>query len=260
MTGASNKLDGSPSAFEFAHLEALRFMREASQYQDAAALEDHFIRVLSAFGFDRYACARVDGIVRGKHPAILSAKDLSDWDQHWREQNYDAVDPVGQLALSGSPSFTWSNARAWARAERGPPTKVEERLWGESRENGMGDGMVSRALGPGGETLFIRMTTPDRSIRPSDKPLLDAVGIVFCTVRLRLHEREGDRKLDGLLTLREQQCLRWASQGLIDAEVGEQLRISIKTVAFHMENAKRKLGARTRLAAYRRAQELGLMT
>ncbi len=79
-------------------------------------------------------------------------------------------------------------------------------------------------------------------------------------MRLRLHERSGDRATGGLLTVREQQCLRWASQGLIDAEISEQLAISMKTVAFHMENAKRKLGSKTRLAAYRRAQDLGLLT
>jgi DNA-binding CsgD family transcriptional regulator len=235
-------------------------MREASQYDKAQALEEHFIRVLSAFGFDRYSCARLDGGVKGQHPAILSTRNIEDWDRHWREQGYDAIDPVAHLARSGAAAFTWSHARAWARTERGPAGKTEDRMWGEARESGMGDGMVSRALGPGGETLFIRMTTPDRMIRPADRPILDAVGIVFCTLRLRLHEREQDRQLDSLLTLREQQCLRWASQGLIDAEVSEQLGISIKTVAFHMENAKRKLGARTRLAAYRRAQELGLLT
>ncbi len=78
-------------------------------------------------------------------------------------------------------------------------------------------------------------------------------------MRLRLHEREADGP-QGLLTLREQQCLRWASEGLIDVEIADQLAISSKTVAFHMENAKRKLGARTRLAAYRRALELGHMS
>ncbi len=260
MSGPRGRAEGASTSFEYAHLQALTFMREASACTDAQELETRFIQVLSAFGFDRYATARVDGAVRGRHPAMLSARDLEAWDRHWIDQGYDAVDPVGHFALSGGASFTWSQARIWAKSVQATPPKVEDRMWGEARELGMGDGMISRALGPGGETLITRMTTPDRFIRPADRPLLDAVAIVFSTVRLRLQEREGDRELDGLLTQREQQCLGWASQGLIDAEIGEQLCISTKTVAFHMENAKRKLGAKTRLAAYRRARELGLLT
>ncbi len=251
---------GAFGEWEHAHLQALAFMRDAAAYEDVAELEAHFLKVLGAFGFDRYACARVDSQPRGGHPAMLSMKDIAEWDRHWVEKGYDAVDPVGQMALEGASAFTWSQAREQAKQRPAADSKAERQLWGESREAGMGDGLVSRALGPGGETLFVRLMTPANIIRPADRPLLDAVSVIFATMRLRLHERSGDRATGGLLTVREQQCLRWASQGLIDAEISEQLAISMKTVAFHMENAKRKLGSKTRLAAYRRAQDLGLLT
>jgi LuxR family transcriptional activator of conjugal transfer of Ti plasmids len=261
MLGVSpEKTPGAPSALEYAHLEALKFLREASGYENSETLEEHFVRVLTAFGFDRYSCWRWNRMVRAQNPAVLSSKDLAEWDAHWLAQGYQDIDPVGQLAFTGAPSFTWSHARSWARQSQGQTSKLEEKLWGEARENGMGDGMISRAMGPGGHTLMVRMTTPDRFIRPADRPMLDSVAIIFCNLLLRLQEREADRKTDGILTQREEECLRWASRGLVDPEIAEQLGISIKTVAFHMENAKRKLGAKTRLAAYRCAQELGLMT
>ncbi len=250
---------GAGGQWEHAHLEALAFMRDASAYDDSKALEAHFLKVLHAFGFDRYCCIRTDGQIRGHHPAVLSSRDIAEWDQYWMERGYDAVDPVGHLALTGAASFTWTQARDIAKKKNGGVPKGEQKLFGEAREAGMGDGLIARALGPGGETLIVRMMTPADLIRPADRPLLDAVAIIFSTMQLRLHERDGDQPTEGLLTVREQQCLRWASGGLIDAEISDQLHISMKTVAFHMENAKRKLGAKTRLAAYRRAQEMGLL-
>jgi LuxR family quorum sensing-dependent transcriptional regulator len=51
------------------------------------------------------------------------------------------------------------------------------------------------------------------------------------------------------LSPRELQCLQWASRGKTDAEIGVILGISARTARFHIENAKRKLGAATRVQA-----------
>jgi len=53
----------------------------------------------------------------------------------------------------------------------------------------------------------------------------------------------------GDLSPRECQCLQWASQGKTDSEIGVILGISARTARFHIENAKRKLGAATRVQA-----------
>src|SRR5262249_34637051 len=51
------------------------------------------------------------------------------------------------------------------------------------------------------------------------------------------------------LSPRELQCLQWASRGKTDAEIGLILGISARTARFHIENAKKKLGAATRVQA-----------
>lgn len=243
--------------WEHAQAEAVKFLQAASGYEDAGRLEAHFLSVLAAFGFDRYACATFDADADGAHATILAGAGLEDWHEHWLRSNYDEVDPVARLARARRPQFSWAEARDWSR-QQGEVQARQSQLWGEAADAGMGEGLVSCAYGPGGELLLLRMTTAARTIRPADRPMLDAVAVVFSTMRLRLREREADQP-QGTLTLREQQCLRWASQGLVDQEIADQLAISPKTVAFHMENAKRKLGARTRLAAYRRALELGCL-
>ena len=55
------------------------------------------------------------------------------------------------------------------------------------------------------------------------------------------------------LTVRETQCLRWAAMGKTDADMGQILGISARTVRFHIENAKQKLGVATRTQAVAKA-------
>jgi DNA-binding CsgD family transcriptional regulator len=51
------------------------------------------------------------------------------------------------------------------------------------------------------------------------------------------------------VTPRETEILSWVAAGKSDWAIGQILRISGKTVNFHVENAKRKLGVGTRVQA-----------
>lgn len=64
---------------------------------------------------------------------------------------------------------------------------------------------------------------------------------------------------DRVLSDREAEVLCWISEGKSDWEIGNILTISPKTVNYHVENAKRKLGAITRLNAVVVAMRHGLI-
>jgi DNA-binding CsgD family transcriptional regulator len=51
------------------------------------------------------------------------------------------------------------------------------------------------------------------------------------------------------LSAREAECLRWVADGKTDSEAGKILGISPRTVRFHINNAKDKLGVATRIQA-----------
>jgi LuxR family quorum sensing-dependent transcriptional regulator len=51
------------------------------------------------------------------------------------------------------------------------------------------------------------------------------------------------------LTARELECMRWVAAGKTDYEIGNILSISEATVKFHVNGARRKLGARNRAQA-----------
>ena len=61
------------------------------------------------------------------------------------------------------------------------------------------------------------------------------------------------------LTAREVDVLRLVAVGLSDAEVAEQLFVSVRTVNAHLRSIYRKLDVRSRAAAGRFAQENDLL-
>ena len=243
---------------EFSHMQAFGFLAEAPAITDAAELERRFAAVLAEFGLDRYLCASLEapGV---KAPRVLAAHGVAGWDRHMTEQGYDQVNPSRRWAEAGRESFTWREVQAWNR-RIGEAHPRERELWAEAAANGMRDGLNVIMPGAGGEVLFARMMTAEPSIRPSDRPVLESVAIVFATLQLRLQQRTCERPLGVLLTARESECLRWASRGLTDRAIAQRLGLSPKTVNFHVENARRKLAAPNRVAAYQRALELGALT
>jgi LuxR family transcriptional regulator, quorum-sensing system regulator SdiA len=61
------------------------------------------------------------------------------------------------------------------------------------------------------------------------------------------------------VTPRESEVLAWVAAGKSDWAIGRILNISGKTVNFHVENAKRKLGVGTRIQAVIIAVRTGLI-
>jgi len=61
------------------------------------------------------------------------------------------------------------------------------------------------------------------------------------------------------LSRRESQCLEGLARGLDNAAISRELKISMPTVALHLINARKKLGAVTREQAVALAVERGLI-
>jgi DNA-binding CsgD family transcriptional regulator len=61
------------------------------------------------------------------------------------------------------------------------------------------------------------------------------------------------------VTARESEILGWVAAGKSDWAIGQILQISDKTVNFHVENAKRKLGVGTRIQAVVAAMRTGII-
>lgn len=62
------------------------------------------------------------------------------------------------------------------------------------------------------------------------------------------------------LTDRELEVLEHVAAGARNREIAQQLRVSIKTVEFHLGNILGKLSARSRTEAVVRASQVGLLS
>jgi DNA-binding CsgD family transcriptional regulator len=78
-------------------------------------------------------------------------------------------------------------------------------------------------------------------------------------VLMRLGESRRGPAAHGQMTARESEVLGWVAVGKSDWAIGRILNISGKTVNFHVENAKRKLGVGTRIQAVIVALRIGLI-
>jgi LuxR family quorum sensing-dependent transcriptional regulator/LuxR family quorum-sensing system transcriptional regulator CciR len=77
--------------------------------------------------------------------------------------------------------------------------------------------------------------------------------VAHSAVERALALRDGRSPSVSALSAREAQCLRHVAIGRPDAEIGQLLGISPRTVRFHVDSAKQKLGVQTRIQAVAKA-------
>ena len=90
-----------------------------------------------------------------------------------------------------------------------------------------------------------RLGADDYVTKPVDFEILDAI----ITARLARVARQGVWLKDVHLSDREIEVLTWAARGKTSAEIAQILALSKRTVDFHIDNARDKLGVATRIQA-----------
>lgn len=100
-----------------------------------------------------------------------------------------------------------------------------------------------------------RLGCDDYVTKPIDFELL--VAIIRHRLTSSVHQKTEQSNFR--LTDREVQALTWAARGKSSSDIAVILRISERTVNFHMDNAMRKLGVATRIQAAVKSAMLGLI-
>jgi LuxR family quorum sensing-dependent transcriptional regulator len=180
------------------------------------------------------------------------------WSREWAalsdEKGFNARSFVVAEACRRMTPFTWHEilaARSLSAAER--------EVFDVAREWGWCNGFVVPVHGPGGYLGIISMGSPERDLDLRPERL-----IYLRMIAMLAHERSfalaniGACAPSEALTPRERECMRWVADGKTDAEIGRILSISEATVKFHINGARRKLGARNRAQAAARLVLFGL--
>lgn len=218
-----------------------RFVENAAGATDCSRLGNSFEEAILAYGFDRYVYFQLP--VPGRMDEAIHLSNYPDsWIDHYTKERYDRIDPVLKNVLASALPFDWQTPVFMAEREN------QAAFFDEAAEVGIRSGLtIPFHFGEnqvGGLCLAGDLATREaRGNLRSNRDTLNLLGFYFYVHVeriLRLRERQNFH-----LTPREVECLKWQAQGKTMWEISKILSISERTVQFHVENAKTKLGALT---------------
>jgi DNA-binding CsgD family transcriptional regulator len=142
----------------------------------------------------------------------------------------------------------------------------EADLWEEQAQYGFKTGIALAIHMPAGCHFFIGIDR-DRTLNENAKSMtrivaeLQLFAVHAQDAAFRIFAPNVRTDAEGpSLTPRELEALRWTMDGKRAWEVGQQLNISERTAVFHLQNAVRKLGCRTKHEAVLKAIRMGLLS
>lgn len=169
--------------------------------------------------------------------AYIAATYSDEWVKRYVSQDYVKIDPVIQFGMRGILPVDWSEL----------PRKQKKvvQLFGEAKEHGIGSQGLSIPIhGVFGETAMfsinVEMQRADwLEFRRSLIRDLQIWAFHFHSRILELHGVEKSEEVE--LSVREKECLKWASLGKSAWETGEIIGVQKRTVDFFLEQCRVKL-------------------
>jgi LuxR family quorum sensing-dependent transcriptional regulator len=181
--------------------------------------------------------------------------------------SYSRISPPGWLELYSEYAIAQHSPLNRAMRQHGEPFtwSTLPGLWPVEREImnilpciGVSDGIGAPVHGPGGYVGVTSMAFERLDqLSPRERSAIGIAAMVVHMQMRRLSPRKSE--LSRRLSPRERDCLAFVADGKSDWEVSEILSLSETTVASHMQNARRKLGAKSRAQAVALALQAGLI-
>jgi LuxR family transcriptional regulator, activator of conjugal transfer of Ti plasmids len=166
------------------------------------------------------------------------------WTSHYLARRYEEIDPVIDKAAQSREPFQWG-CEYWYRQ----PGAQQIRFLEEAAHFGIRCGFTIPIHDPSSRIAAVTFAADDQHAKfarcvERHQALLQLLAILFHSrARFTLAP---ERSVTGIvLSPREYECLEWAAKGKSAWEIGCMLNISRRTAAFHLDNAKSKLGVRT---------------
>jgi LuxR family transcriptional activator of conjugal transfer of Ti plasmids len=214
-----------------------RFIEALWHRPDRSELEAALGEASAALGLSRFAYLLYPS---AKSAPLLISNYPTAWTRHYLRARYDRLDPVVRLARESAVPFEW-----------GPDLRTgtgrhHERFFTEAARFGIRFGLTIPLQNSQAAMTF---ATDERQSRFLDsveryRPALQLMSVIFH--RHAAAALQPDHTINGVrLSPRELECLEWAARGKSASDTSGILGISRRTVSFHLENAKAKLGVRS---------------
>lgn len=175
------------------------------------------------------------------------------WQAQYQTRNYCAIDPTVKHALRSSLPILWTDGLFASTAD----------FWEEARSFGLRYGWAQSMRDVHSAT---GMLTLARSDEPLSETELAAKAFKMAWLTQNAHIALSRRLLpkllpeaDTKLSNREIAVLRWTADGKTAGEIASIMKITERTVNFHISNAATKLNAANKTSAAVKAAMLGFL-
>jgi DNA-binding CsgD family transcriptional regulator len=228
-----------------------------------AELEEAAFATATELGFRYFAYCGCFSQYRSSSRKIRFDNLPAGWRRYCRERGIPLLPgPLHRIALQEVTPVTWSIV-----------AKRHRKAFDKAAAFGLAAGITHCVHGPRGQWSLSSFVL-DREGAASDRLVLETLPdchLVACAihhaasriVRRELEFEQSSRRSVGGpspdLSDRERQCLARSAQGRTTVEIGHELQISERTVAFHLANVRRKLKVANSRHAVSRAISLKLI-
>jgi LuxR family transcriptional activator of bioluminescence operon len=229
------------------------------------AFKKKFAKTFSGLGFNTYTYVNVDVDAADE----IKSKQANDfiyltnlapaWVERYFQEKYGEADPVVRDCLTERLPIRWTESyRSNSRGAR--ETVMMQDAW----ENGIKRGLTIPIHGPRGELGIFSLNADlnDREfMKATDISRFEAQVIAyhFHDAVQRTLKPARQVPLPTPLTDREVEILQWTVEGKTAWEIGGILKISERTVNFHIQNVMEKFGVHNKTHAAAKAVGLGLL-
>jgi len=202
-------------------------------------------RGLFAGSFPALPPVRLAEMVAGRE--VLAQISPRGWLQAYARRGLDAGNPVILAPGRVTAPFLWS--------EGGLPALKGWTGLHLAKELGISDGLAVPLPERAGRVGVLSLAFERFELSPYQTRMVQLLAIIGYE-RMRALTVAPPPAVQ--LTTRERDCLAFVAEGKSDTEIGDVLGLSAHTVHWHVENAKRKLGVRSRSQAVAKLYAIGL--
>jgi len=232
-------------------VKALAAAEHAFKARTQAELDAIMKRAFADFGVSGFNVVQVFGEGGASSGKLQFGTTHGDWGVHYVANDTHRVEGVLRVAKR-SISPLW-----WAQAKVHPIlTKRERELFNVPSAFGWKDGFVTPVHNTDGSLSIVTLITNEPlELSLVDQTTLRMLSLYYYSFSTALARNAAMTKL----TERQRECLKWVSAGKTSWEISTILKISERTVLFHISEACRRLGVQSRAQAVAAAVVQGLI-
>jgi len=217
-------------------------------------------QAVTDYGYNRVAFGAVtpaaqDMLALGNLKPAVALNYPDDWVKRYFEESYQEVDPIVLLASTRAAPMLWSDLQAGEDL-----SPKQKKMFSESREAGLLNGLSIPVHGPLGESYVVSMATDAaKSSNGNDLGSLQVLAIQFQLAYSQIARQHPEARKGYHLTERERECLLWTARGKSAWAIGMILGVSEHTVNFHLKSVMKKMGTTNRVTAVVSAIQNGMI-